>query len=185
MAKCIRCGKPTLMRGHVKIADADLCTPCYKELGFDTKIGSTDLITASLYKWGDIKDGKDEYNRKKWAARNAEIARSESERLGLFYADYETLSDLNCIDNEMKAIERVCALLEDEECSSRRIEYEREPGGPLNAFIGGDLLYQLRYTKDVKWIRIGPDGDKVRISGPAGINKLADKLAVYHIIKGG
>ncbi|MEE1171874.1 MAG: hypothetical protein U0K87_05920, partial [Ruminococcus sp.] len=126
--------------------------------------------------WNDIKDGKVEYDRRRWAARKAEAAREESERLGLVYADFQTLDDLDCSTYEIKTIEKICALLEDERCKSRLISYEREPGGPLNAFVGDALLYQLRYTRDVKWIRIGADGDKVRITGPAGINKLADKL---------
>lgn len=94
----------------------------------------------------------------------------------MVYADFQTLDDLDCSTYEIKTIEKICALLEDERCKSRLISYEREPGGPLNAFVGDALLYQLRYTRDVKWIRIGADGDKVRITGPAGINKLADKL---------
>lgn len=176
MAKCIRCGRSTLLHGHVKLKDAAICTPCYKALGFEVKLGSTDLLLSSSYSWDEIKDGKDEYNRRYWAKRNAEFAQSESERLGLYYVDYQTLYDLDCIDNEMKTVERACALLEDEGCRTKKISYEREPGEPLNAFLGDELLYQLKYTKDVKWIRIGPDGDKIRISGPAGINKTVGKL---------
>ena len=177
MAKCIRCGKSTLMRGHIRLKDADLCTPCFKELGFDGSMSGTDvLIAKNTYSWNDIKDGKAEYDRRRWTARKAEATREESERLGLVYADFQTLDDLDCSTNEIKTIEKLCALLEDERCKSRLISYEREPGGPLNAFVGDALLYQLRYTRDVKWIRIGADGDKVRITGPAGINKLVDKL---------
>lgn len=176
MAKCIKCGRSTLLHGSVKLKDGSVCFPCFKQLGFDAKPGSTDLITSTLLSWDDIKDGKDEYDRRRWAKRNAEFDREESDRLGLHYADYRTLYDLDCIDNEMKAVERVCALLEDEGCSTKKISYERDPGEPLNAFVGDELLYQLKYTKDVKWIRIGPDSDKIRITGPAGINKTVDKL---------
>lgn len=182
MAKCIRCGGSFLLRGKVKLADAELCGKCYKELGFD--VDQSALLIARSTKWADMKDGKVEYDRRQWAKRKAEFADKESDRLGLFYADYQTLDKLECIDNEMKAVERVCALLEDESCKSSKITYEREPGGPLSAFLGDKLLYQLRYTKDVKWIRIGPDGEKKMISGPAGINKLAGKLVDrYNSIK--
>ena len=176
MAKCIRCGKSTLLYGNVKLRDGSVCLPCFKRLGFDIKLGSTDLTVSSMYSWDDIKDGKDEYDRRRRLKWREESDRSEAERLGLRYADYRTLYDLDCIDNEMKAVERVCALLEDEGCRTKKISYEREPGEPLNAFLGDELLYQLKYTKDVKWIRIGPDGDKIRISGPAGINKTVNKL---------
>ena len=176
MAKCIRCGRSTLLHGHVKLKDAAICTPCYKALGFEVKLGSTDLLISSSRSWDDIKDGKDEYDRRRNLKWREESDRGEAERLGLHDADYRTLYELDCIDNEMKAVERTCALLEDEGCRTKKISYEREPGGPLNAFLGDELLFQLKYTKDVKWIRIGPDGDKIRISGPAGINKTVGKL---------
>lgn len=180
MAKCIRCGKSTLMRGHVKLIDADICTVCFKELGFDGSFNSTDIICASsVYKWADIQDGKDAYNQRRWAKQRAAQDREEAARLGLHFADYRTLLKLDCLDNEMKTVERICALLDDDGCDPKRITYEREPGGPLSAFVGDNLLYQLRYTKDVKWIRI-KDGDKIRITGPAGINKLVDKLVAAY-----
>lgn len=182
MAKCIRCGGSLLLRGKVKLADAEICGKCYRELGFD--VDQSGLLTARSTKWADMKDGKAEYDRRRWAKRKAEFAKAEAERLGLFYSDYATLDALECLDNEMKAVERVCALLEDEGCNSRKITYERDPGCPLGAFMGDEMLYQLRYTKDVKWIRIGPDGEKKMISGPAGINKLAPKLVErYNSIK--
>lgn len=172
MAKCIRCGKSTLVRGHVKLSDGAICTPCWRSLGF--KI--TETSTSSIYSYDEIKDGRDAYYQKQWAKSNAEYARRESERLGLYYADYDTLEALDCSDNEMKTIERICALLEDEDCSAKRISFERNPGAPLSAFVGDKKLFELKYTKDVKWIRIGDNKDKNRITGPAGINKLADRL---------
>lgn len=173
MAKCVKCNGSFLTRGKIKLKDAYICFKCCDDLGFDHK---TMVLTGSLYSWDDIKDGADAYNKRSWAKRKKEFAREEADRLGLYFADYQTLSDLECIDNEMKAVERVCALLEDEGCSSKKISYEREPGEPLNAFLGDTLLYQLKYTKDVKWIRIGADDEKNRITGPAGINKLVGKL---------
>lgn len=172
MAKCIRCGKSTLVRGHVSLEDAAICTPCWKSLGFKL----TETATAKLYRYDDIKDGRDAYEQKRWAARQAEFSKSEAERLGLNYADYDTLDALDCSDYEMKTVERICALLEDDGCKTRRISYERDPGAPLSAFVGDKKLFELKYTKDVKWIRIGDSDEKHRITGPAGINKLVDKL---------
>ena len=172
MAKCIRCGKSTLVRGHVKLADAAICTPCWKSLGFKL----TETASSDSYRYDDIKDGRDAYDQRRWAASQARFAEAEAERLGLYYADYDTLDALDCSDNEMRTVERICALLEDEDCKTRRISYEREPGAPLSAYIGDKKLFELKYTKDVKWIRIGDNDDKHRITGPAGINKLVDKL---------
>lgn len=172
MAKCIRCGKSTLVRGHVKLADAAICTPCWKSLGFKL----TETASSDSYRYDDIKDGRDAYDQRRWAASQAKFNEAESERLGLYYADYDTLDALDCSDNEMRTVERICALLEDEDCKTRRISYEREPGAPLSAYIGDKKLFELKYTKDVKWIRIGDDDEKHRISGPAGITKLVNKL---------
>lgn len=181
MAKCIRCGRSTLLHGHVKLKDAALCTPCFKALGFSTKFNSTDIIFSSHYSWDDIKDGIEEYQRKKWAKQREEFNRDESERLGLRFSDYGLLDKLDCSDNEMKTIERVCLVLDDEGCDPRKLSYEREPGCPLSAFVGDELLYQLKYTKEIKWIKIAPDlENKIRITGPAGINKLAGRLAAAY-----
>lgn len=180
MAKCIRCGKSTIVRGHVKLADAAICTPCFKALGYKL----TDTSTASLYKYDDIKDGKEEADRRRWAKQKAEFARSESDRLGLFFADYATLDALDCSDNEMKAVERVCALLDDDGCNPRKLEYERDPGAPLSVFLGDELVYELKYTKDIKWIRLATETDKVRITGPAGLNRLQPRIvAAYNAAK--
>lgn len=62
MAKCIRCGKSTVVRGHVKLADATICTPCFKELGF--KIMDSTLARAWIY--DDIKDGKENLQRNQY-----------------------------------------------------------------------------------------------------------------------
>ena len=172
MAKCIRCGKSTLVRGHVKLADGAICTPCWKSLGFKL----TETASSDSYRYDDIKDGRDAYDQKRWAASQAKFNEAESERLGLHYADYDTLDALGCIDYEMRTVERICALLEDEGCRTNRISYEREPGAPLSAYVGDKKLFELKYTKDVKWIRIGDDDEKHRIAGPAGINKLVNKL---------
>lgn len=55
MAKCIRCGKSTLVRGFVRLSDSTICTPCFRSLGF--KI--LEAGSAAAYKYDDIKNGKD------------------------------------------------------------------------------------------------------------------------------
>jgi len=57
MAKCIRCGKSTALRGHVKLSDADLCLVCFKDLGFERN----DALISTIYKYDEIKNGKDAY----------------------------------------------------------------------------------------------------------------------------
>ena len=55
MAKCMKCGKSTLIRGHVSLADGAICTPCYKALGF--KITEAYLMKFKTY--NEIAAGKD------------------------------------------------------------------------------------------------------------------------------
>lgn len=54
MAKCIKCGKSTLIRGHIGLSDGALCTPCYRELGFKV----TEAALAKSYTYDQIKNGK-------------------------------------------------------------------------------------------------------------------------------
>ncbi len=79
MAKCIRCGKSTIVRGHVKLEDAAICTPCWKSLGF--KI--TETAGASVYRYEDIKDGRENLSRnlarrrkqhERWMEEHPEVA---------------------------------------------------------------------------------------------------------------
>lgn len=55
MAKCLRCGKSTIVRGHVALSDGAVCTPCFKKLGFKL----ADTAGSGAYCYDDIKDGKD------------------------------------------------------------------------------------------------------------------------------
>ena len=74
MAKCIKCGKSFFGRIKIKLADAEICSKCYDELGFDHKTG---LYIGSTYKWSDIKDGydvmRDRENAKRFAKNAAEV----------------------------------------------------------------------------------------------------------------
>ena len=79
MAKCIRCGKSTLVRGHVKLADGAICTPCWKSLGFKL----TETAGAVAYPYEDIRDGRENLSRnmarrkakhKAWLEEHPEVA---------------------------------------------------------------------------------------------------------------
>jgi len=45
------------MRKRIQLKDADICGKCFKELGFEKR----DLLTASVYEYEKIKDGKTAY----------------------------------------------------------------------------------------------------------------------------
>ena len=97
MAKCIRCGKSTLMRGHVTLADATICTPCFKGLGF--KI-TADAPLASSWTYGDIKDGKENLERNRYirAKKHEEWLREHPEYAAVFDAISESNEDADEID---------------------------------------------------------------------------------------
>lgn len=95
MAKCIRCGKSTLIRGHVKLFDAAICTPCFISLGFKL----TDTAGAYLYSYDEIKDGKDKVSRniaraKAEQNRRAEVWKKENpEEAAAFASFMEALNE--------------------------------------------------------------------------------------------
>lgn len=78
MAKCLRCGKNTIIRGHVALSDGAVCTPCFKKLGFKL----TETAGASSYYYDDIKEGKDmlqanlekrRYRHQKWLEDHSDV----------------------------------------------------------------------------------------------------------------
>lgn len=77
MAKCVKCGGSFLTRGRIRLADADICFKCFDSLGFNHKTG---IYDGKSYKWDDIKDGYDVYQRNKlrrhakWLAENKDMA---------------------------------------------------------------------------------------------------------------
>lgn len=50
MAKCMKCGKSTLIRGHVSLKDGAICTPCFKSLGYKLR----ETAAAKLYTYSEI-----------------------------------------------------------------------------------------------------------------------------------
>ena len=102
MAKCIKCGKSTLARGHVKLADATICTPCFKSLGF--KI-TADAPLARAWTYGDIKDGKENVERNRYirAKKHEKWLEEHPDAAAIFDAigdDAETDEDVGIEENK-------------------------------------------------------------------------------------
>lgn len=55
MAKCMKCGKSTLFRGQVPLADGTICSLCYKDLGFDV----SDVSLMKFKTYAQIAAGKE------------------------------------------------------------------------------------------------------------------------------
>ena len=98
MAQCIKCGKNTLVRGHVKLADAAICTPCFKSLGFKL----TDTAGAAAYSYEDIKDGKDAYYKKRIDVLADLYDQAQNEEHDFKFARYGEFRDLDATEEEME-----------------------------------------------------------------------------------
>ena len=101
MAKCIRCGKSTFARGHVTLADATICTPCFKQLGF--KIMDSTMARAWIY--DDIKDGKENLERNRYirAKKHEEWLKEHPDMAAVFDAisdEDEDAVDIEIEENE-------------------------------------------------------------------------------------
>ena len=96
MAKCIRCGKSTLVRGHVTLADATICTPCFKDLGFKIM----DSTMARAWTYNDIKDGKENLERNRYirTKKHEEWLREHPEHAAVFDAISESNEEADEID---------------------------------------------------------------------------------------
>lgn len=102
MAKCIRCGKSTLVRGHITLADSTICTPCFKQLGF--KI-TTDAPVSRAWIYDDIKDGKENLHRNRYIRekKHEQWLRDHPEVLDIMAAladEDETEVDVEIEENE-------------------------------------------------------------------------------------
>lgn len=174
MSKCIKCGKSTVVRGHVKLADAAICTPCFKSLGFKLN----DTLTASLYRYDDIKNGRDKYYQRKIEEDvnkyDAESARS----LGISLQQFRQLEAAGSTEMENKILGMICALLRDERRNPDALDVALGDNGSVLVMINGVVIMRYKADAGVKWICFEHEGgEKIRISGPARLNSMAERIA--------
>lgn len=174
MAKCVRCGKSFLGRGKIKLADEEICFKCYDELGFDHKLG---INIGSQYKWNDIKDGYDAMRAREYAAKQAREAAS----IGLNLKLLRQLHSAGATDPEIRLTSAICSVLSDEGRDIDVLDVALGDAGSLLMMIDGTVLIEYKSDEGVKWIRFNSEGDnKVRISGPARINAMADRVVAAY-----
>lgn len=162
MAKCMKCGKSTLVRGHVALKDGTICTPCYKALGY--KI--TDAATSKLYTY-------------------AEIAGLNEPAPSVNFADYGQERDVNATNEELEIFEAI------KKATGRDLCLVRKSDSYVTAVLGEWDLARFKYTQRAKWIsfpaaEVGPP--KHKIASPedaAGFAELlAESLAVIDKYQG-
>lgn len=159
MAKCMKCGKSTLVRGHVGLKDGAICTPCFRELGY--KI--TDAATSKLYTYAEI------------VGRNQSIP-------SVKIANYGQERDVNCTEQEREIYDIIRSLLDDYNLESDVLRLVRKSDSYVSAVMesSGDYglmdLARIKYTDRAKWIKIGPDFEKIALHDTEDVTKYAEKL---------
>lgn len=177
MAKCVRCGKSTLVKGHVKLADAAICTPCFLSLGF--KLG--DVTTSSTYRYDDIKDGREEMANRRFAETIRKANEAEAEKFGVNAEMIRQLNKAGATDPEKRLLGAICAVLTDEGRDTDVIDAALGDNGSLLLMIDGTVFIEYKSDEGVKWIRFDNEGEeKIRISGPARINALASRVVAAY-----
>ena len=168
MAKCIRCGKSTLVKGHVKLADCAICTPCFKSLGFKL----TDTATASMYKYDEIKDGRDAYNLNKQKDR---IRQAALDSVSVKVANYGQARDLICTEQEREIYDTIRSLMDDYNLDSDLLRLVRKSDNYVSVVIGDTDVARIKYTNRAKWIWTYAT-DKVNITTTEDVVQLTDAL---------
>lgn len=174
MAKCIKCGGSFLTRGRIRLADADICFKCFESLGFDRKTG---IYDGKSYKWDDIKDGFDAMMAREHAVKNAIKAND----LGLTPKLYKQLNNAEATDPEIRLMSAMCALLSDEDRDIDALDMDLGHNGSLLVMIDGVVIIEYKSDSGVKWIRFPHESEeKLRITGPASLNKLVPRIVAAY-----
>lgn len=177
MAKCLRCGKSTIVRGHVALSDGAICTPCFKKLGFKL----SDTATASIYHYADIKDGRDAYYEKAIKESAEQYDRDQADKYGLSVGHYLQLEKAGATDNEMKIFSAICAILNDEGIETDPILIAPGDNGSLLLLIDGVIMLQYKSEPNVKWILFPNESEeKIRIGGVARMNSMAPRIVAAY-----
>lgn len=170
MAKCIKCGGSFLTRGRIKLADADICFKCFDALGFDHKTG---VYTGKLYKWDQIKDGREAMQAREYAKEREK----EASQIGVSLKQLRQLEAAGSTKMEIKILSAICALLKDEDRDPDLIDVSLGDNGSLLVMIDGVVFIRYKADAGVKWIIFeNESGEKIRITGPGRLNTLAPRI---------
>lgn len=159
MAKCMKCGKSTLVRGHVGLKDGAICTPCFRELGYKL----TDATTSKLYTYSELIE-------RKQPAPAVKIA------------NYGQKRELDCTDQEREIFDIIRSVCDDENLESDYIKLIRKSDSYVSAVMPSSQGYgemdlaRIKFTDRAKWIKLAPDFDKITISDPEDVAKMAEDV---------
>ena len=142
MAKCIRCGKSTALRGTVQLKDAAICGKCAKALGMD----KTEILIATQYRYDDIKDGMDAYYAKQIIKRSV-LQDIEDRKIGLKVANYGQERELVCTEEEREIFDLISDHFPTDELRLVRVsdDYVTIKRNEWD-------IARIKYTNRAKWI---------------------------------
>ena len=173
MSKCERCGAGGigLIHSGVKFKDKKyICIKCLKELGHDHPV--RDAYYLSLQTSEDIL-----HPEIRWEHQRQEDCRRRAERFDITPVQYDALDKAQATDFEVKVFSRLCALLEDEGCSSAALTVSSGTNGSLIVLLDGTVLLEFKGEPQVKWVRLSDDPDsKIRFGQLSKLNSLADRI---------
>ena len=159
MAKCMKCGKSTLVRGHVSLKDGAICTPCFRGLGYKL----TDTTTSKLYTY-------------------AELIERTQPAPAVKIANYGQERDLDCTEQEREIYDIIRSVCDDDNLDSKNIKLIRKSGSyvsvvmPSSQGYGEMDLARVKFTDRAKWIKLAPEFDKIAISDPEDVAEMAENV---------
>lgn len=182
MAKCVRCGRSGMGILHqaVRLKDKNyICFKCYKELGGSPMKDMT--IAALSYTYDDIKDGFEAMSARNVANLLARTNDAEAERFGISRKLVSQLNEAGATDPEARLLGAICSVLADEDRDVDVLDVVLGHNGSLLVMIDGTVVIEYKSDSGVKWIRFPNESEeKIRISGPASINKMANRVVAAY-----
>lgn len=158
MAKCMKCGKSTLIRGHVGLKDGAICTPCFRELGY--KI--TDATTSKLYTYAEI------------------VERNQSTP-SVKIANYGQERNLDCTEEEREIYDIIRSVCDDNNFESDNLRLTRKSDSYVSVVMdskecGPMDVARIKYTPRAKWIKLCPGFEKRPLSSPEDVASMQEDV---------
>ena len=182
MAKCVRCSRSGMGVLHqaLRLKDKNyICFKCYKELG-----GSPmkDVTTAALsYTYDDIKDGFEALSARRMSELIARTNSADAEKFGINLKLVSQLNEAGATDPEARLLGAICSVLADEDRDVDMLDVALGHNGSLLVMIDETVAIEYKSDSGVKWIRFNNESeDKIRILGPASINKMANRVVAAY-----
>lgn len=159
MAKCMHCGKSTLIYGHVKLKDGIICTPCFKSFGFKIK----DASLGSVYTY-------------------EELLERNNPSPTLLFANYGQERDLAFTEQEESIFDIVRSLCDDNNLDSEKLRLVHKSNDYASIVMDSSSGYGLldvmrvKFTERAKWVKIGPEFEKIQISDPEDVVQYTEQI---------